>query len=221
MDQSILSSREKLIYRALRFSEKAHDGQSRKYNFDKYPEDFENLSFQEQLINRAIRFSDQAHYHTYSGASTRQLRKYTNEPYINHPISVADIVSSVEHTTEMVAAALLHDVVEDTVVTSGDIHREFGYEVGTLVDWLTDVSRPSDGNREVRKKIDQNHIAVAPANAKTIKLADLIDNTKTIATLDPKFWRVYREEKIRLLEVLKDGDKILWNIAKKQIDDNP
>jgi (p)ppGpp synthase/HD superfamily hydrolase len=161
----------------------------------------------DDLERRALAFATAAH------ASIDQRRKYTNEPYIVHPIAVAELVKSVPHTPEMVAAALLHDVVEDTPVTSEEIHAEFGPIVGELVDWLTDVSRPGDGNRRLRKNLDLQHTAKAPPAAKTIKLADLIDNTLTIAARDPDFWRVYRREKLALLEVLKEGDPTLWEAA--------
>jgi (p)ppGpp synthase/HD superfamily hydrolase len=160
------------------------------------------------LITRARKFATEAH------ASIDQRRKYTGEPYIVHPLAVAELVNSVPHTDEMVAAALLHDVVEDTPVTSDEIHAEFGPVVGALVDWLTDVSKPHDGNRRVRKEMDRQHLAKAPPEAKTIKLADLIDNTLTIAKHDPGFWPVYRREKLALLEVLKEGDPVLYRRAK-------
>lgn len=88
--------------------------------------------------------------------------------------------------------------------------------VGELVDWLTDVSKPEDGNRQVRKELDRQHMARAIPAAKTIKLADLIDNTLTIKARDPQFWRVYRREKLALLEVLREGDRTLWEKAHRQ-----
>lgn len=158
----------------------------------------------------ALAFARRAH------ESIDQRRKYTNEPYIVHPVAVAEIVRSVPHTVEMIAAAYLHDVVEDTPVTIGQIEEEFGRTVADLVGWLTDVSVPSDGNRAARKAIDLAHTAAAPAQAKTIKLADLIDNTRNIELRDPGFWRVYRVEKLRLLDVLREGDATLWKRAAEQ-----
>ena len=161
------------------------------------------------LEEKALKFATEAHQ--------GQTRKYTGEPYINHPIAVAELVKSVPgHTPEMVAAALLHDTVEDTQTTIRDISREFGYEVAILVSSLTDVSKPTDGNRAVRKQKDLEHIAKACPMAKTIKIADLIDNTKTIRELDPDFWKIYKQEKIRLLRELVDGDETLWHIANIQ-----
>ncbi len=162
------------------------------------------------LEKRALDFATKAH------ASIDQRRKYTGEPYIVHPIAVAELVRSVPHTPEMIAAAYLHDVVEDTPVSIDEVRREFGEEVATLVDWLTDVSRPQDGTRRIRKELDRQHSAKAPAEAQTIKLADLIDNTLSIRDRDPHFWRVYKREKLALLEVLTRGDRHLWKKARTQ-----
>jgi len=114
----------------------------------------------------------------------------------------------------MICAALLHDVVEDTKITSRQIWEQFGSNVSNYVYWLTDKSRPSDGNRKVRKEIDRDHISSAPAEAKTIKLADLICNTRSIVAHDPKFAKVYLEEKGLLLNVLKEGNAHLYELAR-------
>jgi (p)ppGpp synthase/HD superfamily hydrolase len=138
-----------------------------------------------------------------------QVRKYTNQPYIVHPIEVAEIVKSVPHTDAMVAAAYLHDVLEDTKVTEQTLREEFGDEIADLVVWLTDISTKKDGNRTVRKALDREHLAQAPAEAQTVKLADLISNTKSIVKYDPEFAKTYLEEKLALLDVLTKGDKVL------------
>ncbi|MVA99819.1 HD domain-containing protein [Nitratireductor sp. CAU 1489] len=166
------------------------------------------------MYEKALVFATTAH------AAVGQQRKYTGEPYIVHPIAVAEIVKSVPHTPEMIAAALLHDVVEDTLVTIEEIEAQFGAKVAELVGWLTDVSKPEDGNRAKRKAMDRDHIAKAPPEAKTIKLADLIDNTASIKARDPDFWRVYRREKAALLNVLQEGDKSLLERAALQLEDN-
>lgn len=162
------------------------------------------------LEEKALRFASMAHAH--------QLRKYTFEPYLIHPIAVAEIVKSVPHTEEMVAAALLHDVVEDCGVHPKTVREVFGPKAALLVSELTDVSRPQDGNRQKRKELGRQHTKDSSPEAKTIKLADLIDNTKSIALYDPDFARTYLKEKSALLEVLKQGDSSLWKIADKQCD---
>ena len=67
----------------------------------------------------------------------------------------------------MLAAALLHDTVEDTGTPLKDIEAEFGPDVASLVEQLTDVSKPEDGDRKTRKEIDRQHIAKASVRAKT------------------------------------------------------
>jgi (p)ppGpp synthase/HD superfamily hydrolase len=144
-----------------------------------------------------------------------QKRKYTNEDYIVHPAAVVDIVRSVPHTEEMLAAAWLHDTVEDCGVLISEIKDGFGPLVARFVLDLTDISKPTDGNRRMRKDIDLHHTAAAHPKAKTIKLADLIDNTRSIVQYDPKFAVTYLKEKRALLGVLREGDKTLWDRAAK------
>ncbi len=158
------------------------------------------------LIDAAYRFAK--HHHG------DQKRKYTGEPYINHPVEVAKIVQSVTQDCNMISAALLHDVLEDTSATRADlIEYGFGFMIADLVDQLTDVSKPSDGNRKVRKAMDRNHLAHSSNDGATIKLADLISNSKSIAEHDPEFAKVYMAEKHMLLCTLSHGNKELHNRA--------
>ena len=166
-----------------------------------------------ELDSRAETFATIAH------ARVGQIRKYTGAPYIEHPRAVVALVRSVPHDEAMLAAAWLHDTVEDTGVLPEEIVRVFGEDVGSLVEQLTDVSKASDGNRKARKAIDREHTARATPRAKTIKLADLIDNSKSILTLDPKFAVVYLAEKRELLPLLKSGDPTLWAQASAQVAD--
>ena len=161
------------------------------------------------IIEKAEKFAVQAH--------GPQKRKYSDQPYIVHPLEVAKIVQSVPHTNAMVAAAILHDVIEDTEASYEDVAVNFGTLVADLVDELTDVSKPEDGNRAVRKALDRAHLAKASADAQTIKLADVISNTKDIKENDPKFAKVYISEMKSLLEVLDKGDKTLMAEAQEQV----
>ncbi len=159
------------------------------------------------LINKAKMLAGKAH--------EGQMRKYSGTPYIVHPIEVATIVQSVDHTDEMIAAALLHDVVEDTEYTVADISKEVSPKVAELVEGLTDVSKPEDGNRKIRKAMDKDHLAKQSAEVQTIKLADVISNSQDIKANDPSFAKVYIEEMKALLEVLDKGDKTLYAKAKE------
>ena len=159
------------------------------------------------MINKAKMLAGKAH--------EGQFRKYSGMPYIVHPIEVATIVQEVEHSDEMIAAALLHDVVEDTDYTVEDIAKEVSPAVAELVEGLTDVSSPQDGNRAVRKTKDRDHLAKQNAEVQTIKLADVISNSQDIKANDPKFAKVYIEEMKALLEVLTKGDKTLYAKAEE------
>jgi len=155
------------------------------------------------LVERARAFAWGAH----SGIG--QVRKYSGQPYAVHCADVVRIM--LEHavtpiTAEQIAAAWLHDVVEDTQVGLDTISLEFGREVADMVSDLTDISRPGDGNRRVRKQIDLEHSRQASAASQTVKLADLISNAPSITEHDPGFARVWLREKARLLDVLTKGD---------------
>ena len=159
------------------------------------------------LINKAKMLAGKAH--------EGQFRKYSGMPYIVHPIEVATIVQTVNHTDEMVAAALLHDVVEDTDYSFEDIAKEVSPEVSKMVEGLTDVSKPEDGNRKTRKAMDKDHLAKQSAEVQTVKLADIISNSQDIKANDPKFAEVYIGEMKALLEVMDKGDKTLYAKAKE------
>lgn len=148
-------------------------------------------------------------------AHAGQVRKYTGEPYITHCEAVANMVHNAGCHERTIAAAWLHDTVEDTAVTNDDILRLFGETVAKYVEYLTDYDH-SYVNRATRKAADRTRLATAPNAVKTIKIADIIDNTKSIVEHDPAFAKVYLEEKRLLLPVLKGGDERLWAIAWEQ-----
>jgi (p)ppGpp synthase/HD superfamily hydrolase len=156
------------------------------------------------LIARAQAFATAAH------ASIDQRRKFSGEPYIGHPANVAAIVASVpDATPAMIAAAWLHDVVEDTPITLEQIRREFGAEVGRLVDEVTNVAKPENGNRAARKAMNRLHSAAASSDGQTVKLSDVISNLSTIGQADPAFAALFVGEKKALLEVLTKGNATL------------
>lgn len=155
------------------------------------------------LVSKADAFAAAAH------AAVKQMRKYDQQPYINHPREVRLILlefAANPVSIEQEAAALLHDVVEDTGVELDLVREQFGDVVARFVEDLTDVSRPGDGNRRVRKQKDLNHTAAALPASKSVKLADLISNSRSIVQHDPDFARVYLHEKSRILDVCKDAD---------------
>ena len=171
--------------------------------------------FFDELVTGRLGMNAQHAFFFAHGAHSGQVRKYTNQPYINHPLTVSFLVWSVVKDYNMLAAAILHDVVEDCETNVDDLRHLFNDDIADMVDGLSDVSKPSDGNRAARKALDRAHIADQCPRTKTIKLADLIDNSSSIAEHDPNFAAVYMKEKRQLLEVLKEGNKNLYWEAKR------
>jgi hypothetical protein len=164
-----------------------------------------------ELVKRARDFATRAH------TRINHRRKYTKQPYEVHLKAVATTVSEIVDDEEMIAAAWLHDTVEDTEATHRDIELEFGAAVSQLVSELTDISKPSDGNRAARKALDRQHLAKASVRGKTIKLADLIDNTRDICKHDAKFAKVFVAEAQALIEVISEGDERLLTRLHREI----
>ncbi len=113
----------------------------------------------------------------------------------------------------MIAAAYLHDVVEDTHVTFRALVHEFGPAVADYVYELTDqFTDPAKATGHTAKQWSAIGWS-GSAEAQTIKLADLIDNTMSIVERDPDFARVYMAEKRELLRVMRAGNEHLLRIA--------
>lgn len=148
------------------------------------------------MIVEAKMFATAAH------AAIGQKRKYSGDDYIVHPQRVAAIVEKHGGSDEMIAAAWLHDTVEDTDVTPILITKMFGVDVADIVEGLTDISLPEDGNRAKRKSIDRMHSANASTEAQFVKCADIIDNSADISANDPNFSKVYKQEMLELLTVM-------------------
>lgn len=168
-----------------------------------------------QRLFSAYVFANGAH------SAVGQLRKYTLEPYIVHPVEVAGYVMEAQDATvEMVQAALLHDVVEDTQVSIITIDRLFGSLVARYVLDLTDYFTSElfpDWNRAKRKDMEAFRLKSVPPSVKTIKLADGLSNTSSIGEHDTKFLKVYGPEKRAVLENLRGGDPVLWDRLDKQL----
>lgn len=154
------------------------------------------------LIYKAKNFAERVH--------AEQVRKYSGEPYAVHLREVAGLCAEVGCRDEVVAAAWLHDAKEDQGVTDAELRELFGDDVARLVNEVTDQSRPQDGNRKVRKAIDRAHVGKGSPEGKTIKLADLISNSKDIVARDPDFAVTYMREKRLLMPLLTEGNAELY-----------
>ena len=156
------------------------------------------------LIARATLFADQAH--------DGQLRKFSGLPYISHPMEVMQIVRGVCNDDDVLAAAVLHDVIEDCGVTYTDLVLEFNENIAHLVYQVTNAADDEDGDRIVRAYINRKIMANASADAQTLKLADIISNLSGIdlaLECDPAWAKMYLEEKVDMINVLTRGDATL------------
>jgi (p)ppGpp synthase/HD superfamily hydrolase len=138
-----------------------------------------------------------------------QYRKYTGEPYINHLREVVTILrNNVDTTDEMLAAAWLHDAVEDQNVPYNDIIAATNETTASYVWYLT---KPPlfVGNRARRKHMDRVRLGNAPSAVQTIKYADLLSNTKDLVQYDPQFAGVFISEGRELVRCMTQGDERL------------
>lgn len=174
----------------------------------------------EEVVRKIIAFTDTAH--------GDQMRKYTPERYIVHPVKVMKTCRKYTPNAAVLAAALLHDVLEDTPVSEDQI-RSFLLtllppsvvdETLKLVIELTDVYTKGAYprlNRRKRKQKEFERLAATSPDAQTIKYADILDNALDIAESDPDFGRVFLEEAMTLLEDLDKGDPHLYREVKETV----
>jgi len=135
---------------------------------------YQNREEQLQIIEKAYEFAAKAH--------EGQLRN-SGEPYITHPVAVALILTSLELDIPTLAAALLHDVVEDTDATIQDIEKHFGVEIAALVDGVTKLSRMDFRSKEEQQAENLRKMFLAMGKdirVILIKLADRLHNMRTL-----------------------------------------
>ena len=129
------------------------------------------------LVNRAYETAREAHRHQ---------QRSSGESYINHPLAVAQIVAELGLDEVSLAAALLHDAVEDTEITLADVERGFGSEVAQIVDGVTKLERLQFDSKEAQQAATMRKMLVAMARdlrVLIIKLADRLHNMRTIAAM--------------------------------------
>lgn len=144
------------------------------------------------IIFKALRFSAEKH-------SEQRRKDAKSSPYINHPIQVAETLWSIGGVRDanLLAAAILHDTIEDTNTTPAEIQTLFGEDVLSLVIEVTDdKSLPKD----VRKKMQIENASHKSPRAKLLKLADKLCNIYDITHIPPTTWPLKRKQ-----------DYLLWS----------
>lgn len=163
------------------------------------------------IILKAAQFAAHAH--------RNQFRKFTNRPYIEHPMRVAGRVCMIPGMDEdEVAAGWLHDTVEDCGITYDDLEREFDATIASRVLELTNRSKGSKLPRAKRKAMDHEHLANVSRPAKIIKAIDRIDNLREIFGAPSDFQALYLKESRLLAEALTvPGDRIIRSLLEELV----
>ncbi len=134
----------------------------------------------------------------------REQRRASGESYIEHPLAVAAILADLEMDRQTIAAALLHDVVEDTVITSEEVGERFGEEIASLVDGVTKLERASRIRRRGRRPGRGTCVAkcswrwLSDIRVIIIKLADRLHNMRTLGSLPPAKQQTIAQETIEI-----------------------
>jgi GTP diphosphokinase / guanosine-3',5'-bis(diphosphate) 3'-diphosphatase len=191
----------------------------------------------ESILAKVRRYNPQAdttlirRAHDYATAKHEGQTRKTGEPYITHPVAVADILAGLELDTPSIAAGFMHDVIEDCNVTRDELAGEFGEEIADLVDGVTKLKladferraagagvaapeREADARNEARRKKGletrssaENLRKILLAMAKdfrvmVIKLADRLHNMRTLQGLSPERQKKVAEETMQIFAPL-------------------
>ncbi|HEY5379146.1 MAG TPA: bifunctional (p)ppGpp synthetase/guanosine-3',5'-bis(diphosphate) 3'-pyrophosphohydrolase [Pseudolabrys sp.] len=134
-----------------------------------------NPNTNEALLNRAYVYAMKAH---------GEQRRASGDPYFSHPIEVAAILTDLKLDDATIAAALLHDTIEDTATTRAEIDTLFGRDIGTLVDGLTKLKRLDLVTKEAKQAENLRKLLLAIADDVRVLLVKLADRLHNMRTLD-------------------------------------
>src|SRR5215813_7599268 len=144
----------------------------------------------EDLLNRAYVYAMKAH---------GEQKRLSGDPYISHPLEVAGILAEHQLDDATIAAALLHDTIEDTEATRAEIDQLFGRDIGRLVEGLTKLKKLDLVSREAKQAENLRKLLLAIAEdvrVLLVKLADRLHNMRTIGHMRPEARRRIAEETI-------------------------
>ena len=147
------------------------------------------MSKQILLILKACEFAADKH-------RNQRRKDHARTPYINHPLAVARVLADEGGVkdAEILAAAILHDTLEDTATTRRELEREFGARIAALVSEVTDdKSLP----KQRRKQLQIDHAPMKSKGAALIKVADKICNLRDLRASPPKHWTAERRQRYR------------------------
>ena len=147
-----------------------------------------NPAANEDLLNRAYVYAMRAH---------GEQKRASGDPYFSHPLQVAAILTDLKLDDATIAAALLHDTIEDTDATRTEIDRLFGHDIGVLVEGLTKLKKLDLVSKEAKQAENLRKLLLAIADdvrVLLIKLADRLHNMRTLEHRPPEARRITAEE---------------------------
>lgn len=163
----------------------------------------------EQMEKQAKEYATQKH--------SKQKRKFSKEPYVEHPKRVAELIrtyKSSKNKDELISAALLHDTIEDTDTTEEDLKKLFGGLVASLV---KELSSDDEGIKKLGKtEYLTDKMLKMSSWALTIKLADRLENVSDLKDTSDKFRDKYTKETKKILQRL-EKERELSNTQKKLV----
>ena len=167
----------------------------------KYEKDYERLVAKMNEIGDNYNYDLVRKAYVCCVESHEGQKRFTEEDYYIHPLSVAIIVVGLGMDSESIAAALLHDVVEDTDATVEDIRREFGDDVALLVDGVTKIGKLNFTSKEEQQAESLRKMLIAMGQdirVIIIKLADRLHNMRTLDAMRPQ---KQRDKSLETLEI--------------------
>ena len=171
-----------------------------------------NSSAEVDVVRRAYDFSARVH---------KGQKRQSGEPYLTHPLAVAGIVADLRLDVPSIAAALLHDTVEDTLTTLEEVESLFGAEIAALVDGVTKISQINFTSREEKQAENFRKMILAMARdirVILIKLADRTHNLRTLNHLPPERQHDIAQETLDIYAPLAHRLGIYW--VKSELEDN-
>ncbi len=175
-------------------------------------EDFPNKDLVDRFVKKIIRYSDEdkdkiAAAAVFAAKRHGEQKRKTGEPYITHPMAVAEILMQIGMDADTVSAGLLHDTLEDTETTEEEIATIFGKEVGEMVQAVTKISRITDEKSiQEAETIKKMFFAMSKdLRVILIKLADKLHNMRTIDGLSPERRRAFAEDCLDIFAPIADS----------------